>query len=81
MALWKNIKKGWDKLSSFTSFEVGDGSKISFWHDQWCGETTLNVAFPVLYGFAREDAFIADNLEFLGDSNQWNVSFTRVASD
>jgi hypothetical protein len=46
VALWKNIKKGWDKLSSFTSFEVGDGSKISFWHDQWCGETSLKVAFP-----------------------------------
>jgi hypothetical protein len=60
-------RKGWDKLSSFTSFEVGDGSKINLWHDQWCGETTLKVAFPVLYVLACEkDASIAANLEFWG---------------
>jgi len=28
--LWKNIRKGWGKLSSSTRFEVGDDSKISF---------------------------------------------------
>jgi hypothetical protein len=49
---------------------VGDESKVSFWCDQWCGEMTLKVASPVLYGLAREkDASIADNLEFLGGSN------------
>jgi hypothetical protein len=82
VGLWKNIRKGWDKLFSFISFEVGDGSKISFWHDQWCEEMTLKVAFPVLYGLACEkDASIAANLEFLGGYNQWNVSFIRVAHD
>jgi hypothetical protein len=36
------------------------------------------VAFPSLFDIARvNDASVADNLEFLGDSNQWNVSFTR----
>jgi hypothetical protein len=30
----------------------------------------LKVAFPALFGIARvKDAFVADNLEFLGDSN------------
>jgi len=80
VVLWKNIRKWLDKLSIFTSFVVGDGSKISFWRDQWCGETTLKVAFSVLYGLGREkDASVADNLEFLGGSNQWNVNFTRAA--
>jgi hypothetical protein len=61
---------------------VGDRSKISFWRNQWCGETTLKLAFPVLYGLVCEnDASITDNLEYLDGSNQWNVSFTRVASD
>jgi hypothetical protein len=27
------------------------------------------------------DASIADNLEFFGGSNQWNVSFVRAAHD
>jgi hypothetical protein len=49
---------------------VGDELKIRFWQDQWCGETTLKVAFLVLYGLACEkDASIAANLEFLGGSN------------
>lgn len=44
--------------------------KISFWHNQWYGKTTLKVTFPVLYGLTSEkDASIAANLEFLGGSN------------
>jgi hypothetical protein len=43
---------------------------------------TLKVAFPTLFGIARvKDASVVDNLEFLGDSNHWNVSFTREAHD
>jgi hypothetical protein len=52
MGLWKNIRKWWEKLSSFTRFEIRDGFKINFWHDLWCGEVALKVAFPVLYGLA-----------------------------
>jgi len=29
-----------------TIFEEGDGSKIRFWHDVWCGEQTLKIAIP-----------------------------------
>jgi hypothetical protein len=37
---------------------------------------------PLLFGIAHvKDASIANNLEFLGDSNQWNVSFIREAHD
>jgi hypothetical protein len=76
------IRKGWDSFSRFTRFVVGDGSKISFWHDLWCGDTALKVAFLTLFGITRvKDASVVDNLEFLGDSNQWNVSFIRKAHD
>jgi hypothetical protein len=48
----------------------------------WCGDTALRVAFPALFGIARvKDAYFADNLEFLGGFNQWNVSFTWEADD
>jgi hypothetical protein len=37
---------------------VRDGTRISFWHDLWCGDTVLKVAFPVLFGIAcAKDAF------------------------
>jgi hypothetical protein len=42
----------------------------------------LKKAFPVLFGIARvKDASIADNLELLGGSNQWTLSFSREAHD
>jgi hypothetical protein len=51
-------------------FKVGDGFRIRFWQDKWFGEMALKEAFLVLYGIACEkDAFIADNLEFLGGYN------------
>jgi hypothetical protein len=51
-----------------------------FWHDPWCEYIALKEAFLVLFGIAREnDASIVDNLELLGGSNQWSVSFSRVA--
>jgi hypothetical protein len=59
---------------------VGDGSRINFWHDQWCGGAAPKVTFLVLYGLACvKDASIVVNLEFLSDSNQWNVNFARAA--
>jgi hypothetical protein len=73
VGLWKNFRKGWEKFLALSRFEVGDGTRTKFWHDMWCGDTVLKEAFPVLFGIARaKDASAADNLELLGDSNQWN---------
>jgi hypothetical protein len=48
----------------------------------WCRDTVLNEAFPILSGIARaKNASVADNMELLGDSNQWNISFVREAYD
>jgi hypothetical protein len=42
----------------------------------------LKEAFSILFGIARmEDASVEDNMEVLGDSIQWNVSFVREAHD
>jgi hypothetical protein len=42
----------------------------------------LKKAFPVLFGIARvQDTSIADNMEILSSSIQWNVSFVREAHD
>jgi hypothetical protein len=81
VGLWKNIRKGWETFKGFTRIVVGDGRRISFWHDL-CGDTVLKVAFLVLFGIACvKDASVADNREVLGGSIQWNVSFIREAYD
>jgi len=80
--LWKNIRKDWGKFSSHTSFEVGDGSKVRFLHDLWCGDKTVKEAFHDLYGIAcAKNASVVAHLELSGGSNQWNVSFARAAHD
>jgi hypothetical protein len=82
VGLWKNIRKCWKSFSSFTRLVVGDGTRIKFWHDLWCGDTVMKVAFLVLFGIARmKDTSVAANVELLGSSNQWNVSFTRETHD
>jgi hypothetical protein len=80
--LWKNIRKGWKTLSSFFRFDVGDRDRTKFWHDLWCADTILKEAFPALFDIAHaKDASIVDNLELLGGSTQWNMSFAREAYD
>ena len=38
MGVHKHIRRGWDSVSNFVSFEVGIGSKVNFWHDIWCDD-------------------------------------------
>jgi len=48
----------------------------------WCEDIVLKEDFPVLFGIAcAKDAYVADNLELTGDSNQWSVSLSREAHD
>jgi hypothetical protein len=57
-----------EKFSSHTKFEVGDGSKIRFWHDKWYGDWVLKDIFPDLYSIACvKDASVLDYLELSND--------------
>jgi hypothetical protein len=81
VALWKNIRREWEEFSGHIGFEVGNSSKIRFWHDL-CGDHALNNFFSVFYSIARaKDASIADYLELSSGSHQWNISFISAAHD
>ena len=43
----------WGVFSSFVRYEVGDGSKVRFWHDLLCGKQLLKIYFLDLFGTAR----------------------------
>ena len=50
--LWKDITKEANWISECWKFNIGDGSRVRFWTDHWCGSTTLSVSFPSLFGIA-----------------------------
>uniref|UniRef100_A0A2N9IRA3 Reverse transcriptase domain-containing protein n=1 Tax=Fagus sylvatica TaxID=28930 RepID=A0A2N9IRA3_FAGSY len=82
--LWKSIMMGWDDFRRYTSFEVGLGSKVLFWHDKWCTELPLKDMYSVIFACSNnKDAFIASLFEepIAGRSRVWNVSFCRDFND
>jgi hypothetical protein len=63
MSLWKHIRHGWEQFFSHIKFDVGQGTRIRFLLDLWCGEDALSMAFPLLFRIARcKDALVVDNL-------------------
>jgi hypothetical protein len=82
--LWKSIMMVWDDFWRYTSFEVGLGSKVLFWHDKWCTELPLKDVYLVLFACSNnKDAFIASLFEepSAGRSRVWNISFCRDFND
>jgi hypothetical protein len=82
VSLWKNIRGGWAKFERFIYFKVGNGARIRFWYDTWCGDYPLKDIFPDLYCIARDkEAFVAAHLQLRNNSIHWEVNFTRAAQD
>jgi hypothetical protein len=82
MGLWKFICMGWQNFRRFFKYDVGEGSKIRFWDDIWCGERALKEEYPGLFSITRlKEASIADNMEHSSNSIQWNIQFTRLIHD
>ena len=52
VGLWKAIRQGWKDFNKRIVFRVGNGRRVRFWKDKWCGEDTLGEAFPQLYSIA-----------------------------
>jgi len=78
VGLWKFIRRGWEEFSRFSRFKLGDGFKISFWHDFLCEERPFKAVFPELYSISCfRDASMAVHLQFSNGSRQWNINFVR----
>ncbi|RVW40176.1 LINE-1 retrotransposable element ORF2 protein [Vitis vinifera] len=42
MGLWKGIRMDWKLVSNRLAFIVGNGRRVSFWRDRWCGDSPLS---------------------------------------
>ena len=59
VGLWKGIRRGWDRFTPFISFSEGNGARVKFWFDLWCGDSTLMFSIA-----ADREAAVADYLMF-----------------
>jgi hypothetical protein len=46
VGVWKRIRRDCDAFAAHVRYEVGDCSRVLFWHDVWCGDLPLKFLFP-----------------------------------
>jgi hypothetical protein len=75
-------RRGWAGFAHHVRYEVGDSSKVLFWHDVWCGELPLEILFPELFTIACDkDAWMKENMQIQNGNIHWNILFTRLVHD
>ena len=82
VSLWRYIRSDWLNFSKLLVYDVGDGTKVKFWKHVWCGECTLQEAFPELYCLSRSnDSSLVEVLGWSAGRFHWNVQFRRPPQD
>ena len=81
-SLWKEIRKEWPSFFQSSVFALGDGKRINFWKDTWCGGEALSARFPSLFNLAlNKDARVADIWESGVGDGGWSPTFLRSLND
>ena len=63
-------------------FSLGDGRRIRFWEDVWCGENPLRVTFSSLYFLDdSKGAMAAEVWDSTRRAGAWNPNFVRPFND
>lgn len=47
--VWRGVLRVKNFFMANVRFQLGDGRRISFWHDNWTGSRSLKETFPTLY--------------------------------
>ncbi|RVW92361.1 LINE-1 retrotransposable element ORF2 protein [Vitis vinifera] len=82
VGLWKAIRKEWLGMYNNLAFRVGNGRRVRFWKDKWCGDEPLYESFPSLFAISQaKDAWVSEvwNPDGVGDG--WNPLFSRALND
>jgi hypothetical protein len=77
VGVWKSIRREWDAFATHVRYEVGDGSKVLFWHDVWCEKVPLKTIFSDLFLIAsRMDAWVEESMQRQNGTILGNILFT-----
>ena len=59
VGLWKGIRMDWELVGTRILFIVGNGRRVRFWRDRWCGDSPLCV-FSLFALSIDKEAWVAD---------------------
>ena len=80
--LWKDISKEWITFSQNATSSLGNGRRLRFWKDPWCGETALCNAFPTLFNLVvHKNARVAEVWDSSRVGGGWSPVFERPFND
>ena len=66
--VWKEIRKEWESFFPNTMCSVGNGRRVRFWKDFWCGKQPLSITFRSLFSLAVDkEALVADLWNPIGE--------------
>ncbi|RVW42464.1 putative ribonuclease H protein [Vitis vinifera] len=82
VGVWKAIRNGWENFRSHSRFIIGDGTRVKFWKDLWCGNQALEEAFPILFNLSvNKEGWVAEAWEEDEVGGSWGLRFNRHLND
>lgn len=73
---------GWLLLVGKTQWKVGDGRRIKFWGDIWCGERSLRLEFLDVFTWTTASSLtVLDNYSVHGDEVIWAPKLRQALFD
>ena len=82
VGFWKEIRKEGSLLQNKVVFSMGDGRRVKFWKDKWCGNFALCDFFPSLYALAAsKEAWLVELWDSSGEEGGWSPRFSRPFND
>ena len=78
VSVWKSIRSDWLDFSKLLQFDVGDGTRVKFWEDEWCRDFSLKVAFLELYSTSwNKESLMSEVMQFSDGQLHCDIRFHR----
>ena len=72
LGMWKTIRNWWESIKGRSHFKIGNGRRIKFWKNRWCGNLSLEEAFLSLFSISTaKDSWVAKVWEQVGERGWW----------
>ena len=82
VGLWKAIRKKRGLLDGRLAYYVGNGQRVRFWKDKWCGDRPLCESFSSLFSMSMsKNAWVSEVWNPVGDGDGWTPLFARAFND